>query len=345
MTLIPKQKRDSVFQVLAVVLVVLLFRILYVDVYRNIQDKLDFQAVDHLSLFFENTWAILLTFGLDTVLILLISKRYSYVDKSSRRLWIDLGLVFGVSLLGLIPIYLPDAIHGTFTESDKWSIIFSYLALLLINMVYISVLDMVVFFRQSRKSIAAEQAKKADAQFRYALLKTQLNPHFLFNSLNILDYLVQNDEKVHASEFIRKLANVYRYFLHIDEQDVVTLQTELEFIDNYVDLLHERFSDSLKVEVNIPIEYLQANVVPLSLQILVENAIQHNIVNQAHPLTVQIGIENNRVYVRNNLQPRTSLASNGIGLKNLQEQYKNKSGETIEVVKTETHFTAYLPML
>lgn len=345
MTPIQKQKRSNILQVLAVVLIVLFFRIFYVDVYRNIQDKLEFRAVDHLSLFFENTWAILLTFGLDTLLVLSISKKLSYIDNSSRRLWIDLGLVLSVSLVGLIPMYIPDVIQGGFTESEKWTIVFSYLALMLINMVYISVLDMVVFFRQSRKSIATERAKKTDAQFRYALLKAQLNPHFLFNSLNILDYLVQNDEKARASEFIRKLANVYRYFLHIDEQDLVTIQTEKDFIDTYTDLLHERYAEGLHVNIDIPEEFLQTNIIPLSLQILVENAIQHNIVNQSHPLTVSIGLENNRIYVRNNYQPRTSLTSNGIGLKNLQEQYQNKSGRDVEIVKTDDSFTVYLPLL
>ncbi|HCS87156.1 MAG TPA: hypothetical protein DIW30_01590 [Bacteroidales bacterium] len=339
------QKRNSIFQILAAVLVVLFFRIFYVDIYRNIQDKLEFRAVDHLSLFFENTWAILLTFGLDTFLVLYISKRLSYIDKSSRRLWIDLGLVFAVSFVGLIPMYLPQIVHSGLTEADKWTIMFSYLALLLINMVYISILDMTVFFRQSRKSIANERAKKDDAQFRYALLKAQLNPHFLFNSLNILDYLVQNGEKVRASEFIRKLANVYRYFLHIDEQDLVTIQTEREFIETYIDLLHERYAEGLHVDIDIPEEFSQTNIIPLSLQILVENAIQHNVVNQAHPLTIGIGFENNRIYVRNNLQPRTSLASNGIGLRNLQEQYLNKSGLPIEIVKTDSMFTVYLPLL
>lgn len=337
--------RNNIWQIICIVLVVLLFRIFYVDVYRNLQIQFDFQPVNHLLLFFENAWACLLTFGLDTFLVLWVSRKVSYVDNSFRRLWIDIGVVCMVSLIGLIPLHLNTVLGGEFGVMERWGIFFSYLTLLLVNMVYVSVLDLLAFFRQSQRRLENERVEKNQAQYRYSLLKAQLNPHFLFNSLNILDYLVQNGEKEHAGEFIRKLASVYRYLLHIEEQELVTLQAEKDFIEMYVDLLRERFSEGLQVHIDIPEAYLNHNIVPLGLQVLVENAIKHNIVNRAHPLQVSIGVESGILYVRNNLQHRLSSTRNGIGLRNLDEQYKGRTGVPIRILQTDTDYTVWLPLI
>lgn len=337
--------KNNIWQLACIVLVVLLFRIFYVDVYRSLQMQFDFQTVNHLRAFFENTWACVLTFGLDTLLVLWLSRKVSYVDNSSRRLWIDIGVVSLVSLAGLLPLHLGTLLQGNFGVLERWSMVFSYLTLLLVNMVYVAVLELLTFFRQSQKRLETERVEKNQAQYRYSLLKAQMNPHFLFNSLNILDYLVQNDEKEHAGEFIRKMASVYRYFLHIEEQETVSLQTEKDFIEMYVDLLHERFSEGLQVHIDIPENCLTRSIVPLGLQVLVENAIKHNIVNQAHPLFVDIGVENGMLYVRNNLQPRLSSAGTGIGLHNLDEQYKGRTGTPIRIVQTDTDYTVWLPLL
>ncbi|MCM1034750.1 MAG: histidine kinase [Paludibacter sp.] len=337
--------RNNILQIVCIVFVVLLFRIFYVDIYRNLQQQFDFQTANHLNLFFENAWACILTFGLDTLLVLRVSKKVSYVDNSSRRLWIDIGIVCMVSLCGLIPLHLHDALASNFGIVERWSICFSYLTLLFINVVYVSVLDLLTFFRQSRSRLQDEKNGRTQAEYHYSLLKAQLNPHFLFNSLNILDYLVQNNEKERAGEFIRKLASVYRYLLHIEEQDFVNVQTERDFIEMYVDLLRERFPEGLKLHIQIPDEYLSRSIVPLGLQILIENAIKHNVVSSSRPLYISIGIENDMLFVSNNIQPKLSGSNNGIGLKNLEEQYRVLTDKHIMVEETEMDYTVRLPLI
>ena len=178
------------------------------------------------------------------------------------------------------------------------------------------------------------------------LLQAQINPHFLFNSLNILDFLVQEGEKERAGAFIRKLADCYRYMLKTEDESVVSLRDELDFAHKYSDLLSERFDQGLIIHYEIGEEALSRLVVPCCLQLLIENATKHNVVNAEKPLTVRIGIEGNMLYVSNNLQPRLSTqASTGKGLKNIRQQYLDISTRDIAIDENETTFTVTIPLL
>lgn len=338
------QQRNNLIQLLAVVLVVVLIRVLYVDVFRNVQERFHFETVNYLARFFENIWAVLLTFVLDTVLVVGANRKIRSKNKNITRLGLDLGWVLGVSIVGLVPMYLTEWVKMGVWQFNWWMGLFTFLTLLLINLLYIAVLDMVLYFRESRNLLRQEHSQKEEAQYRYALLKAQLNPHFLFNSLNMLDYLVQNDEKEHASEYIRKLAGVYRYLLRIEKADLVPLAEEKAFVESYLDLLQERFREGLIVQIHIEDEYLKALVVPLSLQVLVENAVKHNIVNKTHPLVVEIGVKEGRLFVCNTLQVKESMENGGLGLRNLNEQYCSKMHQPIEVIKSDRFFKVLLPI-
>ncbi len=327
------------------VCIVVLFRIIYVDVYRQLQAESSFQPGVNLALFFENIWAVLIAFGLDLYVVWQVSKRISYVDNSQKRFWIDLALGTLVSLVSLLPMYW-NVLWNDEIASLSWrKVAFAYLTVLMINLIFIGIFDLIIYFRQSRQLLQKEQDKKLLAQYKYGVLKQQLNPHFLFNSLNILDYLVNAGEKEHASEFIRKLASVYRYMLGVEGQEWVTLEEEQEFLKQYVDLLTERFPQGLLVQVDINDNMLKKNIIPLSLQLLLENATKHNIVNQAQPLRVYIAVEDNYLVVRNNLQPRLSASSTGVGLTNLNQQYQALVGKEIEIQKTENEYIVRLPLL
>ncbi len=337
--------RHNLWQIAIVVVAVVVCRILYVNVYNHLLDNFAFQALDNLSLFFGNTWAIILTFGLDLLLIYQINKRVSYVDDSSKHLWIDLGVVCSVSLIGLLPLYLPTLLQNGFPPAYGWNILFTYLTLLLINLVVVSIFDLVLFFHQSRQLIQAEKEKKKQAQYQYGLLKQQLNPHFLFNSLNILDYIVNAGDSQHASAFIHKLASVYRYMLSMTEQEFVPLDEEKSFLEHYADLLGERFPQGLVVDINIPEAALKSSIIPLSLQVLLENATKHNVVHPATPLHITIRVEGDWLLFSNNLQPRLSASSTGVGLKNINQQYVTLTGQEIKIEKTDSEYTVWLPLI
>ncbi len=342
-----KQTRltNNLRQILTMVVMVVLFRIMYVDVYRHLQEVYGFQLGDNLLLFFDNIVAMLLTFGLDLLCVWQLSKRLSYVDNSQKRYWIDLALGVVVAAVSLLPIFWTEIWGGALTRHLWGRIAYTYLTVLLINVVFIALFDLLIYFRQSRQLLRREENNKLQAQYQYGLLKQQLNPHFLFNSLNILDYLVQTGEKQRASAFIHKLASVYRYMLRMEGQAVVELREEIAFVRQYIDLLTERFPQGLYVSIHVTDEDMQKSIVPLALQILIENATKHNVVNASQPLYITIADKDGALRVSNNLQPRLSASSTGVGLKNIDEQYKTLIGRGIQIDKTATTYAVVLPLI
>ncbi len=200
--------------------------------------------------------------------------------------------------------------------------------------------------RQREAQLAAEQFKKASAQAQFASLRTQVNPHFLFNTLNVLSSLVQKDPTL-ANDFIEELAKVYRYVLQNFEKELVDLGSELAFIQSYVYLLEKRFRDGVRVEVDVPPIYFGYFVLPLALQMLVENAIKHNVGSKTRPLLVQITVDGaGYLCVRNNLQPKLEKEiSTHLGLDNLDRRYEYIANRKIVTQIEPKHFTVKVPIL
>ncbi len=197
---------------------------------------------------------------------------------------------------------------------------------------------------QSRAKVASEQANLA--QYRYHKLKQQVNPHFLFNSLNVLDYLILEQPREDASRYTHKLADVYRYMIKSEEETTVHLRDEMAFVEQYADLLKVRFPEGLDVQTDIPPEALSRSVVPCCVQLLVENAIKHNIVRADEPLQVRICVEDGCVVVSNNRIPKlTRPVSTGLGLKYIRQQYQDLAGKGIEVLEEEKRYTVKIPLL
>jgi LytS/YehU family sensor histidine kinase len=198
----------------------------------------------------------------------------------------------------------------------------------------------------SHQRLREEREQKHRSEYQYERLKQQINPHFLFNSLGILDYLVQEQETERASAFIHKLAGIYRYMLSNDQKPLVKLSEELDFTNKYIDLLKERFTDGMNIIVDIPAQLLEIDVVPCALQLLVENATKHNIVSVELPLTIEIFTDNEWIIVKNNLQLRThGQPSTHLGLENIHRQYLDITGRGIVVEKSSTEFIVKLPII
>ena len=198
----------------------------------------------------------------------------------------------------------------------------------------------------SRTKIEKERGKANLAQYRYMKLKHQVNPHFLFNSLNILDCLVCEEKTEEASTYIHKLAGIYRYMIKSEEEDVVPLRDELGFVNQYIDLLRIRFPMGLDVQIEVPEEKMMRYVLPCAVQLLIENTTKHNAVSKDNPLTVRIMIEGDRIVVTNNVVPKVGhVESTGLGLKYLRQQYLDISGQNIAVTHTDEIFSVTLPLI
>ena len=208
-----------------------------------------------------------------------------------------------------------------------------------------SLVYMIDYAFSIRAEMFAEREKTRQAEFQYARLKQQVNPHFLFNSLNILDCLVQEGQKEKASIYIHKLAGIYRYMLK-HEDKTVPLKDEMAFVSMYTDLLKERFGDGFTVTTDIPEQALQGHVIPCSIQMLIENAIKHNVVGGKEPLRITVSAGKDTLTVENRLRPKIhEETSTRIGLNNMKRQYHDLSGKEVTVSDDGGSFKVTIPLL
>ena len=195
-----------------------------------------------------------------------------------------------------------------------------------------------------RSELQAAELREAQISAKYESLQNQVNPHFLFNSLNVLSTLVYKDPDV-AATFIKQLSRVYRYVLEAKNQEVVPLETELEALEAYFFLLKIRFKEGLEVQNNLK-QIKNCHIAPLSLQMLVENAVKHNTVNRDQALQIKLYAKDDYLFVENNLQKKSNQQeSMGIGLSNIQKRYQYLSDNAVLIEETATHFKVGLPVL
>jgi LytS/YehU family sensor histidine kinase len=193
--------------------------------------------------------------------------------------------------------------------------------------------------------VEKEMLKRENLKAQLSALKTQVNPHFLFNNLNTLSSVIpENPDQ--AVAFVQQLSKVYRHILEVKDEHSILLQDELDVLKAYAFLLKTRFGDNLDISIDISEEKLRKKIVPLSLQILMENAIKHNIVSSDKPLRIEVFTENGRLVVSNNLQKKNQLSeTTGIGLDNIRNRYKLLSDRKVEVVESQSNFTVSIPLI
>ncbi|GAB3899156.1 hypothetical protein GCM10028803_19780 [Larkinella knui] len=199
--------------------------------------------------------------------------------------------------------------------------------------------------RWQEDAIRATQLEKEKVQVQLDSLKNQISPHFLFNSLSSLDGLIHENPDL-ASQFLRQLSKVFRYVIQHKDKDLVTLTTEVDFINNYVLLLKTRFNGSLDIQIEIPSVYADKAIVPVTLQILIENAIKHNVATTGQPLAIHIMAVDDCVIVENNLQRKQRVeTSNGQGLTNLKALYHFLSEREVKVEEQKESFRVCVPLI
>lgn len=193
--------------------------------------------------------------------------------------------------------------------------------------------------------VAQEKLQKEYIHSQLESLRSQVNPHFLFNSLNTLSYLIPEDPN-RAVKFVQQLSKVYRYILEIKDERLIRLKEELRFLESYQFLLRERFEQNLQITTDIAREHHQELMIPLSLQLLIENAIKHNVISSEKPLEIRIWVEDGRLLVRNNLQLKTQdQPSTRVGLQNIRNRYAFYTEQEVEVIESKEYYLVALPLL
>ena len=280
--------------------------------------------------------------------VLFFAVKFPNPKNASRRVLLQSLTV--LVLYFLIDMLISPVLHGLLSPEiniDLAHKIAMTIGSLLVTFLVLTIYVMAGFYHQLQKTmVEKERLVRENLQGQLETLKNQVNPHFFFNSLNTLAYLIP-ENPVKAENFVQKLSKAYRYILEIRERELTTVAEELGFLDSYNCLLNERFGENLRITINVPEEAKRLQILPLSLQMLFENAIKHNVVSTQHPLHIEVFAEKgDRLVVKNNLQPKKQeQPSTKIGLENIKSRYRLLTKMEVEVIVTHQHFIVILPLV
>ncbi len=277
------------------------------------------------------------------------TKRYSWETQAQKRLWFGAigSVVVTVMAFGLVRWFVEVIIYGmTFENFVANERVYYYVIALTITLVVSLFIHAFYFYKALQDSKIKEQKIIAGtASAKFDALKNQLDPHFLFNSLNVLTSLIEEDPQ-QAQRFTTALSKVYRYVLEQKNKDLVPVNEELDFARTYIKLLTMRFEDSIEFDIPETCSIQDARIVPLSLQLLLENAVKHNVITSEKPLRIRVFEEDGCLVVTNNLQEKQVVKrSSGVGLRNIQQRYSILSNRKVNINKTASEFSVKLPML
>lgn len=282
----------------------------------------------------------------------MLSKKYSWVGETRKRtvlgvictLILNVALVFIINYINFIVIQkedFDDFFSGTIAINNWFTINIA----LLISAILHAKGFMEEWKKSTRKEIVEQKliARSANAQFE--TLKNQLDPHFLFNSLNVLSALIDENPD-QAQHFTASMSKIYRYILEQKDKELVSVKEEIEFAKTYCELLETRFEDSVSFRFDVSDEVLKLCVVPLSLQLLLENCIKHNYATSQKPLEITIYSEQGYLLIQNNLQTREQVKeSSGIGLANIVQRYALITNQNVFIEKSADFFRVKIPLL
>jgi two-component system LytT family sensor kinase len=296
---------------------------------------------------FRNIFYVFCYWESNRMIVIYMRNRYPNLKDISKRIGMHIAIfLVYVMVMGLvitfINVNLPRSGQDSFFSEYKEMVLKSLLILGLVTVIY----ECAYYFGLYEKSLyESERLKKESLISQLELLKNQISPHFLFNSLNALITLVPEDPQLSVL-FIQKLSNVYRHVLNYNGRDLISLQTEKNFLDDYIFLHQMRFGDNLVINYHLPEKMEHLQVIPFTLQMLVENAIKHNIISKRKPLTIDISVTKNFIVINNNLQIKTSgVESTNTGLGNIITRYELLTNKLVDVIVTSTAFTVSLPLI
>lgn len=304
-----------------------------------------------INIFIAGLYSFTIAFGNGFVNDFL-NRKYSWVEDTRKRT--VLGVISTV-IVNVILVFFCNYVNFILFQKQNVSEFFSgtmgffnwftvNVALLISAILHAK--GFVEAWKNSTKQEIVQQkliAKSANAQFES--LKNQLDPHFLFNSLNVLSSLIDENPN-QAQRFTASMSKIYRYVLEQKDKELVTVEEELNFAKTYCELLKTRFEDSVSFDFKVNEKDLSSYVVPLSLQLLLENCIKHNFATSAKPLHIKIYSENGNMFIENNLQQREQVKeSAGIGLSNIVQRYSLLTKQNVFIEKSASFFKVKIPIL
>ena len=295
------------------------------------------------AMVFSNSFS-LITLICINVLYVRYARRYAKKWSKASSLLVFLAFTFTAAFLEsiLAGAGIPIRLSNVFNEGFP----LLYATSLLAQIAAYCVVYIINYAFSIRSQMKEEREKANMAQYRYVKLKHQVNPHFLFNSLNILDCLICDNNTEAASAYTHKLAGIYRYMLKSEDEMVVSLRDELVFVELYTDLLKERFPVGFSVETSVPEELMARFVLPCSIQLLIENATKHNAVSEEDPLVIRIEAEGESIRVTNNRVPKVSKSpSTGLGQAYIKQMYRDLSGKEVKIEETDKIYQVTLPLI
>ncbi|MDZ7738180.1 MAG: histidine kinase [Bacteroidales bacterium] len=340
-------KKTKKHQNLIIILAVAIFSIIFSIIFKWIQtgDPFSQETLLYGILIFLN------------MLIPLILARYVFKYLSEKRL-ADLkrkiipaiiAFVPGVLLIQLVIIGAGVYLYFVFNGLDRSDFLGHLFSVELPGAVrqfsvWILIGSAVLFYYIWRRAEAAEQElREINLKYRYRTLKSQVNPHFLFNSLNTISQLVYEDPG-EADGYIQKLAGIYRYVMENEEKELVPLDKEIDFVRSFFMLYREREEGKISLDINVnnAEDYM---IIPVSLQSLLENAIKHNAASRERPLLIEIRMENGWLVVSNNIQKKNIMGNSlGLGLENLKERFKMITGRDLVITDNDNYYTVKIPL-
>lgn len=325
----------------------LLFLLLFFLMLQLMEQKDGAQTIEVLRQTLVSFPFLMLLAFLDYRVIKYISSKPYFKDRFAQRVMLEL---FVGSLLSVALVVVGNlAIQGTIVFEDfvdKYLLNVPVIAASFINFLMVFMLEFFFQYDQQRKKeLEIIELKSENTEYLYNQLRSQINPHFLFNSLNVLTALI-NKSGHDAVLYTRKLSNIYRYVLNHDRQELITVKKEIDFAENYIEVLRTRFGNHLKFKVELSEEEQSRQIPPMTLQLLIENAVKHNTVSQSKKLCVRLYTENNCLCIGNNKnQLNGEIAQTGIGLKNLNSRLKLLGNSGIHIVESDEAFTVKVPLL
>ena len=280
--------------------------------------------------------------------MLFYRKRYFVKELNARELLLQIAFILMTYAVVnvAIDLFLKDKLIAFCGIEHDTENIGMTISSLVVSFLVLAIYQSIFFYHRYQGALLEqEQLKKEQIASQLQSLKNQVNPHFLFNSMNTLAQLIPEDSE-RAVKFVEKLSKVYRYILEIKDKELVSLSEEMRFLYAYLFLLKERFEDNLQVDIQVPDEYLNKKILPLSLQLLIENAIKHNITSSEQPLIIYITINEDKLIIKNKLQRKKQVShSTKTGLENVQKRYSFFTKVSVQIKETTEYFSVALPLI
>lgn len=281
-------------------------------------------------------------------IIIYTRKKFSSYRQSIKRIkWTAIGIVSITTIIVFLISLFYDVTDYWGYDYTSVNYLYNIFAALTYAVIIGGIYEAIYYFRKWKNiEVEAEMLKKENLQSQLDSLKQQVNPHFLFNSLNTLSSLMRKDVNK-AEKFLDELSKVYRYLLRNNEGELINLSTELQFIESFVHLLKTRYGDALQMTISVDEVAKNLLLPPLTLQLLVENAVKHNIIDKQMPLLITLETDDQLwLSVSNNLQKKSiSLPSNKVGLSNIAGKYKLLEQPSIIISETKEKFTVSIPLI